>query len=104
MTRLIQAYRDGIQNAKPVGKLVKDRVSISTLAICAESREKAQERGAEILDWYRRQQELRDVKVWQEQDPTNVPTDYQWHYQRSTATDSTKRDQVSSLDQIREGR
>ena len=33
-----------------------------------------------------------------------MPTDYQWHYQRSTATDSTKRDQVSSLDQIREGR
>ena len=104
LTQLIQAYRSGISNAKPVGKLVHDRVSISTLAICAETRQKAQERGAEILDWYRRQGELRDVRVWQEQDPTNVPTDYQWHYQRSTATDSPKRDEVSSLDQIKQGR
>ena len=104
LTQLIQSYRDGLRDAKPVGKLVKDRVSISTLAICAESRKEAQERGAEILDWYRRQQDLRDVKVWQEQDPTNVPNDYEWHYQRSTATDSSKRDEVSSLDQIKEGR
>ena len=104
LTQLIQAYRSGISNAKPVGKLVHDRVSISTLAICAETRQKAQERGAEILDWYRRQGELRDVRVWQEQDPSNVPSDYQWHYQRSTATDSPKRDEISSLDQIKQGR
>ena len=80
------------------------RRSILVLAICDESREKAQERGAEILDWYRRQQGLRDVKVWQEQDPTNVPSDYQWHYQRSTATDSSQRGETSSLDRIKEGR
>ena len=104
LTQLIQAYRSGIHVTKPVGKLVHDRVSISTLAICAETRQKAQERGAEILDWYRRQGELRDVGVWQEQDPTNVPTDYQWHYQRSTATDSPKRDELSSLDLIKQGR
>ena len=103
LTQLIQAYRNSIRDAKPVGKLVQDRVSISTLAICAESRQKAQERGAEILDWYRRQQSLRDVRVWQEQDPTNVPDDYQWHYQRSTATDSPKRDDASSLDLIKAG-
>ena len=104
LTQLIQAYRDGIRDAKPVGKMVHDKVSISTLAICAENREKAQERGAEIIDWYRHQQSLRDVRVWQEQDPTNVPGDYQWHYQRSTAADSPKRDEVSSLDQIKSGR
>ena len=83
--------------------MVKDRVSISTLAICAETRKKAQERGAEILDWYRRQQDLRHDRVWQEQDATNVPSDYQWHYQRSAATDSS-RDEISSLDLIKEGR
>jgi len=104
LTQLIQAYRDGIRDAKPVGKIVHDKVSISTLAICAETRQKAQERGAEIIDWYRHQQSLRDVRVWQEQDPTNVPGDYQWHYQRSTAADSPKRDEVSSLDQIKSGR
>ena len=104
LTQLIQAYREGIREAKPVGRFVKDQVSISTLAICGENRKKTQERGAEILDWYRRQQDLRDVKVWQEQDGNNVPSDYQWHYQRSTATDSPKRDEISSLDLIKEGR
>ena len=104
LTQHITTYRDGIRNAQPVGKLVHDKVSISTLAICAETRQKAQERGAEIIDWYRHQQSLRDVRVWQEQDPTNVPADYQWHYQRSTATDSPKRDEISSLEQIKQGR
>jgi len=103
LTQLIQAYRNAIKDAKPMGRLVQDKVSISTLAICAENRQKAQERGAEILDWYRHQQTLRDSRVWQEQDSTNVPDDYQWHYQRSTATDSPKRDDVSSLDLIKSG-
>ena len=104
LTQLIQAYRSSIKAAKPVGKLIQNKVSISMLAICAESRQKAQERGAEILDWYRHQQSLRDVRVWQDQDPSNVPDDYQWHYQRSTGTDSHKGEYVSSLDQIKAGR
>jgi len=104
LTQLIQAYRNSIKDAKPVGKLVQNKVSISMLAICAESRQKAQERGAEILDWYRHQQSLRDVRVWQEQDPTNVPDDYQWHYQRSTGPDSHQGENASSLDQIKAGR
>ncbi len=104
LTQLAQAYREGIGEAKPVGQVVKDRVSISTLAICAESRKKAQERGAQVLDWYRRQQEIRDVRVWQEQDPGNVPNDYQWHYQRSTDPELSKRDDTSSLDLIKQGR
>ena len=103
LSQLIQAYRNAIKDAKPMGRLVQNKVSISTLAICAENRQKAQERGAEILDWYRHQQTLRDSRVWQEQDSTNVPDDYQWHYQRSTATDSPKRDDVSSLDLIKSG-
>ena len=104
ITQLIKAYREGVKAAQPVGKVIKDRVSISTLAICGENRKKTQERGAEILDWYRRQQELRDAKVWQEQDPTNVPTDYQWHFQRSTSPDSSKKEEISSLDLIKQGR
>ena len=104
LTQLIQAYRNSIKAAKPVGKLIQNKVSISMLAICAESRQKAQERGAEILDWYRQQQSLRDVRVWQEQDSPAVPDDYQWHYQRSTGTDPHKGEYVSSLDQIKAGR
>ena len=104
LTQLIQAYRNSIKDTKPVGKRVQDKVSISMLAICSESRQKAQERGSEILDWYRQQQSLRDVRVWQEQDSTAVPDDYQWHYQRSTSSDSPKRDDASSLDLIKSGR
>jgi alkanesulfonate monooxygenase SsuD/methylene tetrahydromethanopterin reductase-like flavin-dependent oxidoreductase (luciferase family) len=100
----VDSYRKGIRDAAPVSKVITDRVSISTLAICAESRKKAQERGAEILDWYRRQQDLRHDRVWQAHDPTSVPTDYQWHYQRSAATETAKRDETSSLDLIKEGR
>ena len=103
VTQLIKTYREGIKVAKPVGQLIKDRVSISTLAICGENRKKIQERGAEILDWYRSQQALRHDRVWQEQDPENVPQDYQWHYQRSTSETSNQND-VSSLDLIKQGR
>ena len=104
LQQLVRTYRDAIQQAEPVGKLVHNRVSVSTVAFCAEDRRKAQERGAELIDWYRHQQSLRDVRVWQEQDPSRVPDDYQWHYQRSTASDSPKRDETSSLEQIQEGR
>ena len=56
------------------------------------------------MDWYRNQGVLRDVKVWGEQDPNKVPEDYRWHYQRSTAPDSPKRDEESSLGLIQQGR
>ena len=101
---LVQAYRGGIRNASPTAGVVHNRVSVSTVAICGESRKKVQERSAELIDWYRHQQALRDVRVWGEQDPSRVPEDYQWHYTRSTATDSPKREETSSLDQIRSRR
>ena len=101
---LINIYREAAKDPNPVGKLVHNRVSASTVAFCAETRREAVERGAELIDWYRHQQSLRDVKVWQEQDASQVPDDYQWHYQRSTAADSPKRDDISSKEQIEAGR
>ena len=101
---LISIYREAAKDPSPVGKLVHNRVSASTVAFCAETRREAVERGAELIDWYRHQQSLRDVKVWQEQDASQVPDDYQWHYQRSTAADSPKRDDISSKEQIEAGR
>ena len=74
------------------------------MAICGESRRKVQERSSELIDWYRHQQALRDVRVWSGQDPSHIPGDYQWHYSRSTASDSPKREETSSLDQIKSGR
>ena len=103
VTQLVTTYREGIEVANPISKLIKDRVSISTLAICGENRKNIQERGAEILDWYRSQQAVRHNRVWLEQDPQNVPQDYQWHYDRSTS-DTTSQDNISSLDLIKQGR
>ena len=103
ITQLVNSYRGGIEVANPIGKFIKDRVAISTLAICGENRKNIQERGSEILDWYRSQQAVRHSRVWQEQDPQNVPQDYQWHYDRST-TDTSSQDNISSLDLIKQGR
>ena len=75
VTHLINSYREGLEVANPIGKLITDRVSISTLAICGENKQNIQERGAEILDWYRSQQAVRHRRVWNEQDPQNVPED-----------------------------
>jgi len=100
---LIRIYREAISRAQPVGQLVHNRVSGSTIAFCMENRQKAFQRGAQLLDWYREQQRLRDIRVWKEQDPTDVPEDYRWHYQRSTTDNSAKRDEASSLELIEEG-
>ena len=68
-----------------------------------EDRREAFARAAQLLDWYREQQQLRDGRVWGEQDPSKVPQDYQWHYQRSSGTDVSKRNQTSSLELLQQG-
>ena len=40
LQNLVRIYREGIQRAQPVGKLVHDRVSVSTVAFCGENRQK----------------------------------------------------------------
>ena len=101
---LVTAYREGIRDADPLTRVVHNQVSVSTVAVCGEDRRKVQEQAAGLIDWYRDQQAQRDVRVWREQDPTRVPEDYRWHYTRSTSTDSPKREETSSLDQIKNGR
>ena len=100
--KLIQLYREAVRTATPVGKFVNNQVSASTVAYCAESRSKAVERGAGLIDWYRHQQRLRDAIVWQGYDPARVPADFQWHYQR-TLGDTTRQDETSSLELIEQG-
>ena len=102
--RLIGVYHEAAKRAEPVSKVVCEQVSASTVAICAETRQQAFQRGAEIIDWYRQQQDLRDARVWSEQNPERVPADYRWHYDRSTDANSPKRDETSSLAQIESGR
>ena len=100
---LIKIYRDAIKNPEPVTEMVYPRVAGNTVALCMEDREKAFERGAEIIDWYRVQQRIRDSYVWQGYDPANVPDDYQFHYQRAVQADSARADEVSSRSLIDDG-
>jgi alkanesulfonate monooxygenase SsuD/methylene tetrahydromethanopterin reductase-like flavin-dependent oxidoreductase (luciferase family) len=100
--QIIRIYKGAIKDPNPVTKLVYNRVAGNTVALCAENRKKAFERGAELVDWYRHQQRLRDAKVWQGYDPNKVPEDYRWHYQRSQA-DPVRRDETPSLELIQRG-
>ncbi len=69
-----------------------------------EDQNKAFERGAELLDWYREQQRVRDTRVWGEQEAGEVPEDYQWHFRQTTPTESPKQDDVSSMELLQSGR
>ncbi len=100
--QIIRVYKEAIKNPTPATKLVHDRVAGNTVAYCSEDRRKAFDRGAELIDWYREQQRLRDAKVWQGYDPAKVPEDYQWHYQRSQG-DNARRDETTSADLIENG-
>jgi alkanesulfonate monooxygenase SsuD/methylene tetrahydromethanopterin reductase-like flavin-dependent oxidoreductase (luciferase family) len=100
--QIIRIYKEAIKNPTPVTKMVYNRVAGNTVALCAENRQKARDRGAELIDWYRYQQRLRDAKVWQGYDPAKVPEDYQWHYQRSQG-DTVRRDETSSIDLVNDG-
>ena len=64
LSKLIKIYREAVKGPHPTGKLVNNRVSGSTIAFCMEDQNKAFERGAELLDWYREQQRVRDTRVW----------------------------------------
>ena len=81
---------------------VSSMVGAMEVSSCSEDRRKAFDRGAELIDWYRVQQRMRDAKVWQGYDPAKVPEDYQWHYQRSQGATS-RRDETTSADLIENG-
>jgi alkanesulfonate monooxygenase SsuD/methylene tetrahydromethanopterin reductase-like flavin-dependent oxidoreductase (luciferase family) len=100
--QIIRIYKEAIKNPSPATKLVYNRVAGNTVAYCSEDRQKAIQRGAELVDWYRHQQRLRDAKVWQGYDPARVPEDYRWHYQRSQG-DPVRRDETPSLELIERG-
>ena len=98
----IRTYREAIQHASPVGKVVCNRVAASAEVLCHEDRKKALERGAEVIDWYRNQRIQRDHTVWKGQDVNEVPEDYRWHYDRSAASRS-QHDKTPSTELIERG-
>ncbi|MEY2446368.1 MAG: hypothetical protein QOE00_2948 [Ilumatobacteraceae bacterium] len=48
----ISSYREGIANAKPVGKFVNDRVGVFTMVHCAETNEEAKAVAQDSFEWY----------------------------------------------------
>ncbi len=100
---LIRIYREAIASPEPATRVVHPRVAGNTVALCMEDRDKAFQRGAEIIDWYRVQQRIRDSYVWQGYDPAKVPADYQWHYQRAVQADTARADEVTSRSLIEDG-
>jgi alkanesulfonate monooxygenase SsuD/methylene tetrahydromethanopterin reductase-like flavin-dependent oxidoreductase (luciferase family) len=98
---LIGIYKDAIRQADPKGKFVHQRVAANTLAYCGQEREPARSRGAELLDWYRNMQRMRDERNWQEVALEEVPADYKFHLTkgadaRGGGEDITGRDLVDA--------
>ena len=52
----IQLYRDGLAEAKPIGKFVNPRAATFTMVHCAETNEEAQRNAAESVVWYLQQE------------------------------------------------
>lgn len=77
--RSIATYKEGIQNATPVGKFINDRVMVSIMTHCDESNRRAQERGGEIGAWARNTSSARLKREWEGVDASAVPADYQYY-------------------------
>jgi alkanesulfonate monooxygenase SsuD/methylene tetrahydromethanopterin reductase-like flavin-dependent oxidoreductase (luciferase family) len=75
-----------ILTAEPQGKFIHNHVAANTLAYCGQERESARTRGAELLDWYRHMQRVREERNWQEVALAEVPEDYRFHLSKGSDT------------------
>ena len=48
----IQLYRDGLKEARPIGKFVNPRAATFTMVHCADTNEQARQNAAESIVWY----------------------------------------------------
>jgi alkanesulfonate monooxygenase SsuD/methylene tetrahydromethanopterin reductase-like flavin-dependent oxidoreductase (luciferase family) len=96
--KLISLYKEAISEAEPQGKFIHNRVAANTLAYCGQERESARTRGAELLDWYRQMQRVREARNWQEVALEEVPEDYKFHL--SKGADASGGDTVTGRDRV----
>ena len=96
--KLISLYKDAISQAEPQGKFIHNHVAANTLAYCGEAREKARARGAELLDWYRNMQRIREERNWQDIDLEDIPEDHRFHLQKGA--DARGGDNVTGRDLV----
>jgi alkanesulfonate monooxygenase SsuD/methylene tetrahydromethanopterin reductase-like flavin-dependent oxidoreductase (luciferase family) len=83
---LIRLYKYAIGKAEPRGKFIHNRVAANTLAYCGAKRASARARGAELLDWYRSMQRVREERNWQGIALEEIPEDYKFHVQKGAST------------------
>lgn len=75
----VDAYRDGISKAKPVGKFVNNQIGGFTVAYCDESNKKGREIALEAGLWYLGTARSRYDNEWAGVDIDSMPEDYKYH-------------------------
>src|SRR5262249_14049106 len=72
----IQLYRDGLAEAKPVGKFVNPRAATFTMVHCAETNDEARRNAAESVVWYLRKstQLIGTLATWQAEQQRELGT------------------------------
>ncbi len=96
LARRVQLYREGIEQAEPVGAFVNDQVAALGIVHCAESDKQAREVGGPAGEWFLNKT-LQLYRPWQEQG-TKVPDSYKFAVESVRGERSGK-----SLDELIEG-
>ena len=78
----IGVYKEALKTAQPVGKFINDKVVVSSIGFCDESKKVCQERGAELASWNINIRLRNYERGWQGVDTSNVPEDYRHHVRR----------------------
>jgi alkanesulfonate monooxygenase SsuD/methylene tetrahydromethanopterin reductase-like flavin-dependent oxidoreductase (luciferase family) len=78
----IGVYKEALKTAQPVGKFINDKVVVSSIGFCDESKKVCQERGAELAAWNINIRLRNYERGWQGVDTSAVPEDYKHHVRR----------------------
>jgi alkanesulfonate monooxygenase SsuD/methylene tetrahydromethanopterin reductase-like flavin-dependent oxidoreductase (luciferase family) len=78
----IGVYKEALKTAQPVGKFINDKVVVSSIGFCDESKKVCQERGAELAAWNINIRLRNYARGWDGVDTSNVPEDYKHHVRR----------------------
>jgi len=72
----IQLYRQGLAEAKPIGKFVNPRAATFTMVHCADTDEQARQNAAESIVWYLKKSValIGSLAAWQEEQQRELGT------------------------------
>ena len=79
MTARVEAYREGIKNAKPVGKFINNHVAGFSVAYCDENEKRGREICGEAGRWYLTKARTRYDNEWRGIDVASMPAEYKFH-------------------------